>query len=156
MSTSQSAPAVGSLATWGRYLLIAFTWLFTACAVVQVFLAGLGFFESGSYLADHVDFGHMIGLLTYPLIIFALVGRVGRQLVVQAALVTVLYFVQIILPTIDEGWIAALHPINAFILIGSAAGVGRETLKLVRAQRRTDVAPSSRDMSAPANTTIAS
>ena len=71
-------------------------------------------------------------------------------------LVIIHYQVQMPLPNINEGWIAAPHPVNGFILIGPAAGLRRETLKLVRAQRRTDVAPSSRDLSASANTAIAS
>lgn len=139
MSAAQVATSgsTSTFATWMRYLLIAFAWLFTLGAVIQVFLIGLGLFESGSYLSDHTDFGHMIGPLTYLLPIVALLGRVGKRLVGHAFVVLFLYVVQIILPTIDEGWIAAFHAINAFILIGSAADLGRATLDLVRA--RTDM-----------------
>ena len=132
MIAERSVAPVSGATTGFRYAVVAFAWLFALGGVVQVFLIGLGLFESGSYMADHVDFGHMIGPLAYLLPILALIGRVGRQLVGHAVAVTAIYIVQIILPTIDQGWIAALHPLNAFLVIGSAVSLGRATLELIQ------------------------
>lgn len=138
MMVSQSVSPVSSLATVARYLLFAFAWLFVVGAIIQVFLIGLQVFGAGTYLDDHTDYGHMIGFLAYVLPIFALIGRVGRRLVVHAVAVIVIYELQIVLAAaFDEPWIRALHSLNAFLVIGSAASLGGATLALIRARGRT-------------------
>jgi hypothetical protein len=137
MIAEQSVAPVSGVTTGLRYAVVAFAWLFALGSVIQVFLIGLYLFEAdGGYLSDHTDFGHMIGVLAYVLPILALIGRVGRQLVGHAVAVTVVYIAQIILPTIDQRWIAALHPLNAFLVIGSAVSLGRATLELIQAGSR--------------------
>ena len=137
MIAEQSVAPVSGVTAGFRYAVVAFARLIALGSMIQVFLIGLYLFEAdGGYLSDHTDFGHMIGLLAYLLPILALIGRIGRQLVGHAVAVTVIYIVQIILPTIDQGWIAALHPVNAFLVIGSAASLGRNTLELIQAKNR--------------------
>jgi hypothetical protein len=138
----QATAQVGTITTWLRYLLIAVAWLFVIAAVVQVFLAGLSLFDSPKYWEDHKDFGNSIGILPLLLPILAIAGRMGMPFIGHAFVVLILYIVQIILPEIDTGWIAALHPVNAFFLIGSAGSLGARALALVR--------PSSRQAGAPA------
>ena len=72
MIAEQSTARVSGVTTGFRYAVVAFAWVFALGAIVQVFLIGLGLFESGSYIVDHVDFGHMIGPLAYLLPILAL------------------------------------------------------------------------------------
>ena len=132
MSAVPATSSPARLTTGSRYALIALAWLFAAGGVVQVFLVGLSLFESASYWADHRDFGRMIGLLTYPLPVFALLGRVGAPLIAQSVVVPVLFVIQMLLPDADAGWVAALHPVNAFLLIGAAGSLGDRTLRLVR------------------------
>ena len=139
---SPTVSRTDGLSTWSRYGLIAVAWLFAAGGVVQVFLAGLGPFESASYWSDHVDFGRTIGFLTYLLPVLALVGRVGVRLVVHALVVAILFVVQSILANVDEGMVAALHPVNGFFLIGAAGSLGGATLGLVRSQARPVSEPS--------------
>ena len=133
-SVRMETSAVGTFTTWARYILIAFAWLFAVGVVVQIYLAGLGFFESGDFLADHTEFGHIIGPLAYLLPILALLGRVGWPRGIQAIVVTVLYLVQVILPTLDAGYVAALHPLIAFLLLGGSFGLGMAVLRLVRSR----------------------
>jgi hypothetical protein len=133
-SIQTTTTEVGTFTTWVRYVLVAVAWLFTVAVVVQIFLAGLSLFESSEYLTDHVDIGHMISPLAYLLPILALLGRVGRQRIGHAFVVAVLYLVQVILPTVDVGFIAALHPLNAFLLLGAAFDLGRSVLGLVRSR----------------------
>ena len=44
-STPAEPQALGAVAVWARYGLIAVAWLFAAGAVVQLFLAGLSVFD---------------------------------------------------------------------------------------------------------------
>jgi hypothetical protein len=148
VSTATTVASPSPLTTWSRYALIAFAWLFAVGGVVQVFLAGLAVFEGDpfgfDYWEDHVDFGRMIGLLTYLLPVLALIGRVGVRLVVHALVVAILFVVQSILPNVDETWVAALHPVNGFLLIGAAGSLGGATLGLIRSQARPNSEPSPR------------
>jgi hypothetical protein len=135
LSSERSSSLGDRLTTGVRYVLLVVAWLFAVGVVVQIFLAGLSLFESAEYWPDHVEMGHAIGILAYLLPILALLGRVGWPRFGQAVAVTVLYIVQIILPTLDAGWVAALHPLNAFLVLGAAVSLGFRTLALVRERR---------------------
>lgn len=143
MSAVSPASPAGSPTTWARYGLVAVAWLFAVGGVIQVFLAGLSVFDPVTYgdWEDHVSFGRMIGLLTYLMPLFALLGRVGVRLVGQAFVVTILFVVQSILANVDEGWVAALHPVNGFLLIGAASSLGGATLGLIRSSPRSPAEP---------------
>jgi hypothetical protein len=132
-ATSPSASANGTFLVRVRFVVIALAWLFAAGGLIQLFLAGLSVFESAKYWNDHADFGHMIGFLTYVLPILALIGRIGARLVAQAFVVTLLFVIQIALANVDDGRVAALHAVNAFLLIGASGSLGSAVLGLVRA-----------------------
>ena len=138
MSTAPSAPSDSALMVWTRYALIAVAWLFAVGGIIQVFLAGLSVFDSAKYWNDHADFGQMIGLLTYVLPILALFGRVGSRLIGQAFVVTILFILQMILANVDDGRVAALHAVNAFLLIGASGSLGGAVLELVRSNNRAE------------------
>lgn len=133
--TPAETSAVGAVAVWARYGLIAVAWPFAAGAVVQIFLAGLFSFDDPSYRADHVDFGRMIGFLTYLLPILALIGRVGVPRFMHALVIALLFVVQQVLANVDEGYIAALHPVNGILLLGGSFDLGMRSLGLVRSRR---------------------
>ena len=132
MSSERTVTLVDRLTTGVRYVLIAVAWLFALGVVVQIYLAGLSLFDSAEYWPDHVDMGYAIGILAYLLPLLALGGRVGWPRFGQAVVVTILYVVQTILPNLDAGWVAALHPLNAFLVLGAAVSLGIRTLALVR------------------------
>jgi hypothetical protein len=136
MSTAPSAPLGSTLMVWTRYAVIAVAWLFAVGGIIQVFLAGLSVFDSAKYWNDHADFGQMIGILTYILPILALFGRVGSRLIGQAFVVTILFILQMILANVDDGRVAALHAVNAFLLIGASGSLGGAVLELVRSNNR--------------------
>lgn len=134
MSSTTPVTRTSGLTTGGRFAVVALAWLFTAAAVIQVFLAGLSVFDSAARWEDHVNFGRMIGILAYLLPIAALVGRVGIRLGVMALVVTILYILQMVLANLDNGAVAALHAVNALALIGVSWQVGNETFRLVRSR----------------------
>ena len=96
--------------------------LFVACAVVQVFLAGLGVFDDPSSFITHRNFGYMFGWLTLVLLVIALVGRMRRRYVGLAVLILVLFALQSVFVALREDMpgVAALHPLNGFLILGVA------------------------------------
>ncbi|HEX2755420.1 MAG TPA: DUF6220 domain-containing protein [Candidatus Limnocylindrales bacterium] len=109
---------------------------FVACAIVQVFLAGLGVFDDPRAFITHREFGYAFGWLTLIVLILALVGRSPRRitglsilLLVQFALQSVFVALRGSLPAI-----AALHPLNGFALLG----VGIVLTRLAWQVRRAD------------------
>jgi Family of unknown function (DUF6220) len=100
--------------------------LYVVAIVLQVYFAGEGIFGSGkSSIEDanslnlHRDFGWFItqpfGLLL--LIVTLLAWLPNKRVRMLSILAPILLFVQSILPSAGR-WVAALHPVNAFALLG--------------------------------------
>lgn len=120
------APAARAPRTWAAtgYLIVA--WIFVACAVVQVFLAGLGVFAGYANFITHRDFGYAFGLLTIVLIVLAVVARLPRVLILGSVVLLVLFALQsvfIVFRTSSPA-IAALHPVNGFLIVLVAVWLG--------------------------------
>lgn len=124
--------------TYARYGFVGAVWLFVVCAVVQVFLAGLAVFSvpAGDF-ASHRDWGYTFGYLVLIILILALVGRMPRRLVGLSALLLVLFFLQSVLVILrtDYPAVAALHPVNGFLIILIGLILGRDGWRLVQADR---------------------
>ena len=103
--------------------------LFVACALVQVFLAGLGVFDDPRSFITHREFGYTFGWLTLAILVLALVGRAPRRIVGLSVLVLVLFTMQSVFVAIraDYPAIAALHPVNGFLVVGVAVVITRES-----------------------------
>lgn len=100
--------------------------IFLACAVIQVFLAGLGVFDGPSAFVTHREFGYLFGWLTLVILVFALAGRMPRQIVGMSALLLVQFALQSVFVALraDLPAVAALHPLNGFaILLVSVAAL---------------------------------
>jgi hypothetical protein len=108
--------------------------LFVACAVVQVFLAGLGVFDDPSAFVTHRDFGYMFGWLVLVIIVLALVGGESRRIVGMAALLIVLFALQSVFVALRTEYpaIAALHPLNGFLILGVGIAITRGAWALRR------------------------
>jgi|SRR6266550_4101654 mercuric ion transport protein len=113
-------------------------WLFAACAVVQVFLAGLGVFAGPDRFALHRDFGYTFSLLLVVVLVAAIVGRLGRRQIGWVVLLMVLFALQSVFIAFRSSApeVAALHPVNGFLIIAVAAVSGREAWGSWRAVRR--------------------
>jgi mercuric ion transport protein len=108
-----------------RVAFVIVAWLFAACTVVQVYLAGLGVFQSPAAFLTHRDFGYLFGLLTLVLIVLAVLGRMPRTLIGASVFLLVLFALQsvfVVLRT-DLPFVAALHPLNGFVILGVAFAV---------------------------------
>lgn len=105
-------------------------WGFLGLLAIQVFLAGVGLFGAGT-MAGHRDFGYLLSLLPLFLLIAAAVARAGRLVWLSGALL-VLTFVQTLLPLLkaDLPYVAALHPVNAMVLVLLTETIGRRAMGL--------------------------
>ena len=95
---------------------------FVACAVVQVFLAGLGVFDDARSFVTHREFGYAFGWLTLVALILALVAGSPRRITGLVALLLLLFTLQSVFVAVraDLPMVAALHPLNGFALLGAA------------------------------------
>jgi hypothetical protein len=130
MASIEDVPAeaqVSGLIRWSRIAVVVLARLVTIGVVVQIFLVGLSLFESADYWEDHKSFGGSLGLIPILLILVALVGRLPMRLIVMAALLLVLFGVQYALPNVDNGYVSALHPLNALVLLGLSDQIAKQT-----------------------------
>lgn len=108
--------------------------IFIAGLVVQVFLAGLGVFDSPSAFLTHTTWGYLIEWLTLVMLLIAAFGRLGRLLIGLTALTLLQMVLQSVFVVVRDDFpmVAALHPVNGFgvllvtIVIARLAWLGRQ------------------------------
>jgi hypothetical protein len=108
--------------TIARWAHVASAWLFAAGVLLQGYLAGAALTQFGGTgdFDAHISIGYsLMGILALAVPILAIVGRFPRAHVGWSALLLVLYIVQTALPAArgSAPAIAALHPVNAMILL---------------------------------------
>jgi uncharacterized membrane protein YhaH (DUF805 family) len=104
--------------------------------VLQIAFAGYGAFyathkldKDGSTISDktfedgfgiHVGFGYIVFLAVLVLLVLGLIAGIGRWRLGKHGVLAVLLFVQVQLAWIGGGApvIGALHPLNAFLILG--------------------------------------
>jgi len=102
-----------------RSIYVGVAWVAIAGFLVNIYLAGMAVFVSRSYWDIHKEFGYAVGwiVLIYPPL--ALLARIPRRLTAWLAALLLYYIFHTILPLLQEnlGWIAALHPVSAVVLV---------------------------------------
>jgi hypothetical protein len=118
-----------------RPIHVVVAWLLVAGLLVQVFLAGMGVFDSASSFITHRDWGYTLTLLPAVLIVTGLVGGFGRAQVVAAAVMLGQFILQSILVLQRESSpaIAALHPVNGFLILLIAIWLARDAWRIWQA-----------------------
>jgi Family of unknown function (DUF6220) len=111
-----------------RPIHIVVAWLLVAGLLVQVFLAGMGVFDSSSMFATHRDFGYALTLLPVVLVVTSLVGGFGRMETIAAAVMFGQFILQSVLVLQRESSpaIAALHPVNGVLVLLIATWLARD------------------------------
>ena len=96
--------------------------------VAQIFLAGLGVFRGPANFATHRDFGYMLELLPIVLLIAGLLGRLGRRPALLAIGIFALFMLQSVFVGLrgDAPEVAALHPVNGFLITLLAVVLARD------------------------------
>jgi hypothetical protein len=102
-----------------RSLHMVVAWFVVAALIVQVWLAGRGVFDTSAGFSVHRDVGYTIGLLPIVLLVLGLLGGMGRRVALLAVAIFVLVIVQSVLVFQRESnpSIAALHPVNGFLIL---------------------------------------
>jgi len=95
------------------------SFLLVAGVVVQVFLAGLGVFDSPSSFQTHANWGYLLEIIPLILLVLAGVGRLGRRQIVYAAALLGMFLLQSVFVAlrVDLPMVAALHPVNGFAIL---------------------------------------
>ncbi len=129
---------------WARWAYFVFAALIPLAVLLLVFTVGLSLFVSPGNWAMHKNWGHLPEAMILILPVLALLGRLPRALTPWLVATLVLIIVQTLLPTFRGSvpMLAALHPVNAFILFVVSGMHTRKAWQLARSsQRETDTAP---------------
>lgn len=115
-----------------RTVFAVLAWLFLGLLTLQVFFAGMGLFGAGD-MDLHREFGYWISGVPLFMLIAAAVARAGRLIGLSAGLL-ILGFVQTSLPYFrdDLPFVAALHPVNALLLVSLTLVIARRATALAR------------------------
>ena len=123
-----------------RTVHLGLAWLLVAGLVVQIFLAGLGVFAGASNFATHRDWGYLLEGLPFFMGVAAFFGRLGRRQIWLAFGIFGLFLLQSILLLARDSTpaIAAIHPVNGFLIAWLAIMVAREAWDRRRAPAAAD------------------
>jgi hypothetical protein len=104
---------------WARRLYALAAWVFVACVLIQLFLAGMGVFAGYQNFFAHRDFAYLFGWLTLVMVVAALLGRLPRRMIVLSALLLGLMALQSVFIAFrtQQPAIAALHPVNGGLIL---------------------------------------
>jgi hypothetical protein len=123
----------GALTAAARVAFVVVAWVFLLCAIVQVFLAGLGVFVGPAEFLRHRDFGYIIGWLPLAMLVLALVGSLPRPMWGASLLLVALFGLQSVLVAFRSTApaLSALHPLNGFLILYLAQAVARRSRRFV-------------------------
>jgi hypothetical protein len=115
-----------------RTIHMVIAWLVVAGLVVQVWLAGRGVFDTSAGFAPHRDLGYTLGLIPIVLLVLGLLGGMGRRVAILAVAIFVLVIVQSVLvfQRTSNPSIAALHPVNGFLILLLAVVLARDSWEM--------------------------
>ena len=119
-------------------------WALVAGVAVQIFLAGLGVFSGAANFATHRDFGDLLELLPILILVAAAIGRLGRRQIITPLIIFGLFILQSIFVGLRQSTpeVAALHPVNGFIIAYLAVQLAREAWARSRSDRAPSAPPS--------------
>ena len=118
---------------------IGLAWVILVAVGAQFFFAGLGLFGATDLRAHRLT-GTLIIPASLVLLVVALIGRLGRVRIGMSAALFVLTVVQSLL-TRGPSLIAALHPVNAVVILFIALNLARVEARYgTRAPRAATVA----------------
>ena len=123
------------MALIGPRIYLALVWLYLAGIVVQTFLAGAALFSPGGSFEAHRNLGYILHLVPVLLLIVAVVGRVGRDIIMWTVALLIVQGIQPLLPMLrsDYPLIAAFHPVLVLGIFWLGINIGLKAWRLVRA-----------------------
>jgi hypothetical protein len=117
-----------------RKLFVGFAWLFVLAVAIQFLLAGLGIL-GGESMEAHRQWGFIVlHLIPILMLIAAIVGRMGRNVLALTGVLFLLVFVQPLFADaqLDPRWLRSLHVLNALIIFTLGYHLAQRGTRTVR------------------------
>jgi hypothetical protein len=120
-----------------RFTLLGFAWLFMAAIVVQVYFAGFMLFGQDGGRELHENTGYILGTAGGLFLLLPALARAGATSIVLGVVLAVVTFFQPNLTDLRDTspLLAALHPVNALLILGLSVYLVRRATQLVREER---------------------
>jgi Family of unknown function (DUF6220) len=131
---SRGRSVCGGAMRVARKIFVGLAWLFVLAVAIQFLLAGLGVL-GGESLEPHRLWGFsVLHLLPILMLIAAIVGRMGRTVIVLTVVLFLLVFLQPLFadPELDPRWLRSLHVLNALFIFALGYHVAQRGTKTVR------------------------
>jgi hypothetical protein len=117
-----------------RKFFVWFAWLFVLAVAIQFLFAGLGIL-GGESLEPHRQWGFIVlHLIPILMLIAAIIGRMGRTVIVLTVVLFLLVFLQPLLvdPELDPHWLRSLHVLNALFIFALGYHLAQRGTRTVR------------------------
>jgi hypothetical protein len=117
-----------------RKFFVAFAWLFVLAVAIQFLLAGLGVL-GGESMEAHRQWGFIVlHLIPILMLIAAIVGRMGRNVLALTGVLFLLVFVQPLFADgqLDPRWLRSLHVLNALFVFALGSHLARRGTRTLR------------------------
>jgi uncharacterized protein DUF6220 len=117
-----------------RKLFAGLAWLFVLSVAIQFLLAGLGVL-GGESMDAHRQWGFIVlHLLPILMFIAAIVGRMGRTVLILTVVVFLLVFVQPLFADtqLDPRWLRSLHVVNALFIFALGHHLAQRGTRTIR------------------------
>jgi hypothetical protein len=117
-----------------RKFFVGFAWLFVLAVAIQFLLAGLGVL-GGESMEAHRQWGFVVlHLIPILMLIAAIVGRMGRNVLALTGVLFLLVFVQPLFADaqLDPRWLRSLHVLNALFVFALGYHLAQRGTRTVR------------------------
>ncbi|HEY3993869.1 MAG TPA: DUF6220 domain-containing protein [Ktedonobacteraceae bacterium] len=139
-ATQTNTLRAGTFTRVMRILYIVSAWLFALCILIQVFLAGMGVFDSATWFSVHVAFAHNFEYIAVLLLILSLLGRFPRAIPLLSLLLIVQFALQYAFVQLSGQlgvlFLAAFHPVNAVVMFWVTQHVARRAMTYIASTKK--------------------
>ncbi|MFQ3545548.1 DUF6220 domain-containing protein [Halobacillus rhizosphaerae] len=126
-------PVLSKSTKYGRYLFLGAAIIFVVCIVTQVFLAGMAVFVDPVNWSKHVAFVRIFNFLPLLMLLFAIIGKLGKDLYSVTTAMIIMIVLQYITANLTDvvPYLSALHVIFALMLFGASTNTVRMSWKKI-------------------------
>lgn len=115
----------------GRYGYLILASFFVICVLAQIYIAGMAVFVDPANWSLHTTFVHAFVPMLFILFVLALIGRLPRSLKVAPVGLFLLVAIQYMTAAMYGTLVAAIHPVNAVVIVLVSALAVQQTWKQI-------------------------